>query len=211
MRYGANGSYVYRSLSDGIFCSNSVFGDPAPGAVKQCAIGGGSSSTTTNWSVCASEGGLCAFSGTQQVRYGANGSYVYRSLSDGIFCSNSVFGDPAPGAVKQCSIGRDSVGAAAAPASPGRLDLWAASEHHVPGRGGEYLAWYLDPVHRQPIPSGDDVLSARRGAFADQLDQAEDAAIPSSASTARSSTAPAGVRAMTRRPRSGRTTKTSTT
>jgi hypothetical protein len=104
VRYGENGSYVYRTFSDGIFCSNIVFGDPAAGAVKRCAIGGGASSTT-NWSVCASEGGVCAFSGTQQVRFGANGSYVYRSFSDGIFCSNSVFGDPAPGVAKQCSTG----------------------------------------------------------------------------------------------------------
>ena len=42
------------------------------------------SAQTSEWTVCASEGEVCAFSGTQQVRYGANGSYVYRSLSDGI-------------------------------------------------------------------------------------------------------------------------------
>ena len=114
VRYGANGAFVYRSLSDGIFCSNSVFGDPAPGAVKQCAT----SSTTTNWSFCAVEGGVCAFSGTQQVRYGANGLYVYRTLSDGIFCWNSVFGDPVPGMVKQCSIGGTASAPPSAPSPP---------------------------------------------------------------------------------------------
>ena len=33
------------------------------------------STSTGSWSVCANEGGTCAFSGTQQVRYGANGLY----------------------------------------------------------------------------------------------------------------------------------------
>src|SRR5262245_40711351 len=93
VRYGANGSYVYQTMSDGAFCANSVFGDPAYGTVKECAIRNATS--TGQWTFCASEGGMCTFSGTQQVRYGANGAYVYQTLSDGVFCSNSVFGDPA--------------------------------------------------------------------------------------------------------------------
>jgi parallel beta-helix repeat protein len=103
VRYGANGLYVYKSLSGGTACTNTVFGDPAPGVPKQCSIP--ATSTTSTWSVCASEGGFCAFSGTTDVRYGANGAYFYRSLFGGTACTNSVFGDPAPGVVKQCSIG----------------------------------------------------------------------------------------------------------
>ena len=60
------------------------------------------SSAPADWTYCASEGGFCAFSGTREVRYGANGSYFYRVLSDGTPCTNSVFGDPAPGLPKQC-------------------------------------------------------------------------------------------------------------
>jgi len=55
------------------------------------------------WADCASENGSCSFSGTRQVRYGANGVYAYRSATDGIACDNATFGDPLYGVVKACS------------------------------------------------------------------------------------------------------------
>lgn len=58
-----------------------------------------------NWNTCAGENGFCSFSGTQNVRYGANGAYVYRMITNGTTCSNAVFGDPIFGVAKQCSIG----------------------------------------------------------------------------------------------------------
>jgi hypothetical protein len=103
VRYGGNGLYAYRTLTGGTACTNSVFGDPAPGVAKQCHIS--TSTSTASWSVCANEGGTCAFSGTQQVRFGANGLYAYRTLTGGTACTTSVFGDPAPGIAKQCAIG----------------------------------------------------------------------------------------------------------
>ena len=103
VRYGANGLYTYQTLSGGATCSNSVFGDPAPGLVKQCDTIG-----TSSWSLCAYEGGVCAFTGTQQVRYGANGLYAYQTVTGGTSCSNSVFGDPAPGFTKQCDTSTTS-------------------------------------------------------------------------------------------------------
>ena len=75
VRYGANGSYVYQTLTDGTACTNDVFGDPIYGTVKECAIK--STPPPTDWTFCAPEGGVCAFTGTTEVRYGANGSYVY--------------------------------------------------------------------------------------------------------------------------------------
>ncbi len=60
---------------------------------------------STGWTYCASENGYCSFSGTQLVRYGANGSYVYRTVTGGTSCSNTIFGDPAFGTVKQCAYG----------------------------------------------------------------------------------------------------------
>ena len=59
--------------------------------------------TTTSWVNCAGENGLCSFSGTRQVRYGANGVYAYKSASGSISCSNAVFGDPIYGVAKTCS------------------------------------------------------------------------------------------------------------
>jgi parallel beta-helix repeat protein len=102
VRYGANGSYFYRTLSNGTACTNDVFGDPALGTWKECAYKDTTTSVSTDWTYCAVEGNACTFSGTREVRYGANGSYFYRTLSNGTACSNSVFGDPAVGALKQC-------------------------------------------------------------------------------------------------------------
>jgi len=83
-------------------------------SVTVTSTGGGS----TTWTVCANEGGTCAFSGTQQVRYGANGLYAYKTLTGGTACTNAVFGDPAPGLPKQCAIGGTSVAPPPPPPPP---------------------------------------------------------------------------------------------
>ena len=205
VRYGANGSYFYKTLTNGTACTNAVFGDPAYGIRKDCAL-----RTTSDWTFCASEGGFCAFSGTKQVRYGANGSYFYKTLSGGTACTTacSVIRLRRTEAVR--SEGRRPHPPPPPPPPPdptygpratitcpsGAADIWPGS---------------VIPHSRQPPFGQDHVLSASRCASADQLDHARRPAIPSSASTARSSTAPAGRRATTRRPRSGRTTRTSTT
>ena len=59
---------------------------------------------TSDWTFCAAEGGVCAFTGTEEVRYGANGSYFYKSLTGGTACTNSVFGDPIFGTAKHCAL-----------------------------------------------------------------------------------------------------------
>jgi len=60
-------------------------------------------SSTTSWTECANEGGVCSFTGTRQVRYGANGIYAYKTATDSIGCDNATFGDPAYGVVKACA------------------------------------------------------------------------------------------------------------
>ena len=189
VRYGANGSYFYKTLTGGTACTNSVFGDPIAGTAKHCALrmtaasnvltftisaaanpvpaltslaptstpaggaaftltvngsnfvgtsqvrwnGAGRTTTfvnagqvtaaipasdivtpgsapvtvvtpTSDWTICAAEGGVCAFTGTEEVRYGANGSYFYKSLTGGTACTNSVFGDPIVGTAKHCAL-----------------------------------------------------------------------------------------------------------
>jgi hypothetical protein len=98
VRYGANGIYTYKTLSDGSACTNSVFGDPLIGVPKQCAI------RQQDWTVCAEEGAVCAFAGAKEVRYGANDIYTSKTLSDGTACTSSVFGDPLIGVLKHCDI-----------------------------------------------------------------------------------------------------------
>lgn len=60
---------------------------------------------TTTWTDCAREAQTCNFTGTQQIRYGASGSFVYKTFTSTVLCANSVFGDPAPGIGKTCSVG----------------------------------------------------------------------------------------------------------
>jgi len=104
VRYGANGSFFSKTLTNGTACTNAVFGDPAPDTPKQCAIGARSTPPPMEWTFCAPENGVCAFSGTIDVRYGANGSFVFKTLTDGTACTNRVFGDPAPDVSKTCSL-----------------------------------------------------------------------------------------------------------
>lgn len=62
---------------------------------------------TSNWIWCANEwdsggNGYCNFSGTKTIRYGANGSWATGIHTDGVTCSNGVFGDPLRGTPKAC-------------------------------------------------------------------------------------------------------------
>jgi hypothetical protein len=63
-----------------------------------------SGSSSGSWVFCADEGQVCSFTGTRSVRYGANGAYVFKTLTNGTTCTNSVFGDPIYGVKKQCYI-----------------------------------------------------------------------------------------------------------
>ena len=63
-----------------------------------------SSPSSGSWTFCANQGELCSFTGTQNVRYGANGVYFFKTLTNGTMCSSSVFGNPLPGVGKQCYI-----------------------------------------------------------------------------------------------------------
>jgi len=99
--FGANGHFAYGVYTDGAPC-NTSFGDPAPGTTKSCYA----STTLTppapgTWTLCASEGGSCSFSGTQAVAFGANGHFAYGVYTSGASC-NTSFGDPAPGTTKSC-------------------------------------------------------------------------------------------------------------
>jgi hypothetical protein len=60
----------------------------------------------TLYPFCANENQTCSNSfGTREIRYGANGQYAYKLVGSNVACTNAVFGDPAPGVAKQCSIG----------------------------------------------------------------------------------------------------------
>jgi hypothetical protein len=60
-------------------------------------------STPTSWTACANEGATCSFSGTREVRFGANGAYTSKTVTGSTPCTTAVFGDPIKGVVKSCS------------------------------------------------------------------------------------------------------------
>jgi hypothetical protein len=68
------------------------------------AVAWSGSAAAQGWTACANEGQMCEFAGVKQVRYGAGNQYVYRVETDGVRCSNDVFGDPAFGQRKSCEV-----------------------------------------------------------------------------------------------------------
>lgn len=79
---------------------------PTGGEVGLLSNGDDFSSSTgddSSWVFCATEGDTCTLPSASTVRYGANESYVSQADIEGsITCSNSVFGDPIYGVLKQC-------------------------------------------------------------------------------------------------------------
>ena len=59
---------------------------------------GGPSGST----LCASESGICSFTGTHLVAFGANGQFDYRFGTGSIACNTSTFGDPTLNVSKKC-------------------------------------------------------------------------------------------------------------
>ena len=103
VRYGSGSSWLQRSVTGSGACSNAWFGaDPLFGVVKECDV---ASSGTPTWTTIATEGQNFTVNGTQTVRYGADSSWVTRTVTGGGTCSNAWFGtDPLFGTVKQCQV-----------------------------------------------------------------------------------------------------------
>ena len=96
--YGAGNQWAYKSGRNGIACNNRTFGDPAPGVRKTCRY----LNEEVKLVRCAREGEFCDFYGTREVRYGADRRWVSGVFSNGVQCTNRIFGDPAPNVVKSC-------------------------------------------------------------------------------------------------------------
>jgi hypothetical protein len=58
--------------------------------------------SATTWAQCAVEDTTCNVTGTNQVRYGLNGTYVTKTFTGPVACNNATFGDPYPGVDKVC-------------------------------------------------------------------------------------------------------------
>ncbi|MBS1811230.1 MAG: metallophosphoesterase [Acidobacteria bacterium] len=97
--YGAGDKWITKTATDGINCGVAAFGkDPAPNVLKTCKI-------VAVARKCADEGGVCGFTGTRTIRYGANGIWAEKVATGAIFCGVAGFGrDPVPNVLKQCYI-----------------------------------------------------------------------------------------------------------
>jgi hypothetical protein len=126
VRYGANGIYTSKVITGSTPCTTAVFGDPNHGVAKTCSYASATTtapstsagSSTPTWIACAGEGGTCTFSGTREVRYGANGSYATKTFTGSVVCSNTAFGDPAHGQLKSCSYSSNTVATSGTPGTP---------------------------------------------------------------------------------------------
>jgi hypothetical protein len=100
VKYGYDTKFYYKWVSESVSCSNSVWGDPYSGKVKACYV-----AVDSDYSKCAGEGETCDIDGTKIVRYGINGSYLFKEIVDLIDCTDSAWGsDPASGVIKQCDV-----------------------------------------------------------------------------------------------------------
>ena len=180
VRYGVSGSYAYKSGSGYIACNNGTFGDPAYGVAKTCAYA--ESSTTASsptppaittpapagWTVCATENGTCRFSGTAQVRYGANNAYAYQTATGAIGCNNSAFGDPAFGMSKTCEY-QSTSGTTVTPPEPVATPTvwtWCAGEGGTCGFSGTHQVRY-GASGSYAYKSATGAVSCSNGAFGD--------------------------------------------
>ncbi len=103
VRYGAGSSWIERSLSGTVSCSNATFGDPIAGVAKECDLLD-QPAASGSWTKVADENGSFTLSSTRLVRYGAGSSWIERSLSGTVSCSNATFGDPISGTQKECDL-----------------------------------------------------------------------------------------------------------
>jgi hypothetical protein len=128
VRYGANDSWVQRSVTGRAVCSNEFFGsDPALMTVKRCEVESGGAPAPApapapavgGWSYVAGENAAFAVAGTRAVRYGAGNAWVQRDVSNGGSCDNGFFGgDPAFMVAKHCEVWSDAAAVPAPAPSP---------------------------------------------------------------------------------------------
>jgi hypothetical protein len=99
VRFGSGTNYFYKSVIGPVACNDGVFGDPLVGVTKHCDY------KPESWTTCSAEYSSCTLNGSNTVRFGQFSTYTSKSfvgVNTTIACSDSVFGDPLVGVVKQC-------------------------------------------------------------------------------------------------------------
>lgn len=119
--YGADTRWVVAPTIGDALCSHTVFGDPAPYASKRCyarpysgtwtpplptlgPIEQRSNALPADAVDCSGENGSCAFSGLQELWYGADTQWKVAPAVGPASCNFRIYGDPAPGVAKRCYV-----------------------------------------------------------------------------------------------------------
>ena len=82
-----------KNLSASLITAITIFGSPLTS----------SQTVDEEWTDCVAENEICIFEGKKTVRYGGNDLFAYGVFENQVLCSNTIFGDPAPGIIKRCS------------------------------------------------------------------------------------------------------------
>ena len=96
------------------------------------------------WTWCANEYQRCAFTGTKEVRYGANATFTApRTFADGVDCTNAIFGDPLVGTPKHCEVLSSGSALLPPPPAPGGTQI---PSNGVITQAGTYSGSYTGTV-----------------------------------------------------------------
>ena len=97
----------------------------------------------TSWIECGVEFGVCSFTGTRPVRYGANSTFVIKELTaqnGGVPCTNATFGgDPLVGVTKRCYL--ESNGGSTPPAPAPAISSFSATPGTIDAGAATTLSW----------------------------------------------------------------------
>jgi Domain of unknown function (DUF1996) len=117
---------------------------------------------TQQWTPCAAQGEHCEFSGTREVRFGADGRTETRSFTDGVMCSNRAFGVRF-GRGNTCEVLLDTeVDEQTTEHGSHDADAGAAMDHGgMSGATAPSGAMMGPTIDRSAIPSGDPGVSER--------------------------------------------------
>lgn len=106
VRYGKAGKWVYKFFDkdqNKVMCGAATFGDPVADATKRCYKR--MDTKNEKWMPCAADKQICkGFPGSHKVRYGADGKFNFMETAGDTPCNAEEFGDPIPGAPKECWV-----------------------------------------------------------------------------------------------------------
>lgn len=118
-----------------------------------------SAQTTSTWNFCAAEDGICSFTGTLRVRYGAQGLYAILTKTNSVPCNNATFGDPVFGFDKTCEY--ETITIAAPPPPPSTI---TTTQNAIENAKSGTTSWLLaNPAINGEIEGYASATSVNRG------------------------------------------------